>query len=204
MSKEGPVGPVGYIKGGTHPEHYPETTVPEVAFIGRSNAGKSTLINSLTGSKSLARTSSTPGRTQAIQFFDVAGQYVFADLPGYGYAKAPSSVRRQFGPMMRNYLGSRDTLAVVVLIVDIRRTFGPDEEKLLDLIEEHERNLLLVLNKADKLSKSKIRLQVRKIAESAGLEPDHFHTYSGRTGAGRKDLWAAIRESAAPASAESE
>lgn len=181
-----------YLKGGTGPAHYPEPDRPEFAFIGRSNAGKSTLINTLTGVKGLARTSSTPGRTQAIQFFqlDRGGRdIVFADLPGYGYAKAPANVRKQFLPMVERYLDVRDSLAGVVLVADIRREPGEQEDALIERVAEREIPLLLVLSKSDKLSKSKLGLRVREVARAYDLEADHFFPYSGLTGAGRDELW---------------
>ena len=93
-----------YIKAGTAPSHYPSVGYPEIAFVGRSNVGKATLINGLTGRNGLARASNTPGRTQLIQFFDIASRWVFADLPGYGYAKVPASIRKSWAPMINTYL----------------------------------------------------------------------------------------------------
>lgn len=190
-----------YLKGGTEPSHYPEPILPEFAFIGRSNAGKSTLINTLTGVKSLARTSSTPGRTQAIQFFrlerGMGTDIVFADLPGYGYAKAPIGVRKQFIPMVERYLDVRRSLAGVVLLADVRRDPSDQEEALIDRVCEREIPLLLVLSKSDKLAKSKLRLRVREVARAYDLDPEHFFPYSGLTNAGRDELWRALVDLAA-------
>jgi GTP-binding protein len=181
-----------YIKGGTKPEHYPEHELPEFAFVGRSNAGKSTLINALTGRKALARTSGTPGRTQAIQFFSVGKTLVFADLPGYGFARAPSAVRKDFVPMVRTYLGKRKNLRGVVLIADIRRDPTPEEEELLDLFDRHSIPAILVLSKADKLSRNQRRKRVAEVSEAYGLDPEHFFPYSGLHRTGVDAIWDAI------------
>lgn len=181
--------PCSYLSGGTTPEHYPERELPEFAFVGRSNSGKSTLINTLVGKKGLARTSAMPGRTQAIQFFDVANTLTFADLPGYGFAKAPGSVKREFAPMLRRYLAARVPLRGVVLIADIRRDPTGDEEELLEAIQDREVHVFLALSKADKLSKSEIRPRVEKIAKQLDLNPSYFFAYSGSTGLGRDAIW---------------
>ena len=121
-----------FIKSAAKPAHYPPADLPEIAFAGRSNVGKSSLINCLVNRKGLVRTSSTPGRTQLINFFDVNGEFVLVDLPGYGYAKVPLAVKKEWGPMMEAYLSSRDTLAGVVLILDIRREPSPEDRQMLD------------------------------------------------------------------------
>lgn len=110
-----------FIKSATAPPHYPEGVFPEVAFVGRSNVGKSSLINVLVGQKNLAKTSNTPGRTQLINFFLINHHYVFVDLPGYGFARVPEAVRRNWGPMVETYLKERPNLRLVILIMDIRR-----------------------------------------------------------------------------------
>ena len=110
-----------FVKSATKPANYPESSLPEVAFAGRSNVGKSSLLNVMVQRKSLVRTSSTPGRTQLINFFDLNEELLLVDLPGYGFAKVPMSVKKQWGPMIRTYLQSRENLRAVVMLFDIRR-----------------------------------------------------------------------------------
>ena len=109
-----------FVTSAVAPEGYPNERLPEIAFMGRSNVGKSSLINSLLGNRKLARTSSTPGRTQLINFFRVNGSFLFVDLPGYGYAKVPERIRRTWGEMVENYLANRKELVLSILIIDSR------------------------------------------------------------------------------------
>ena len=108
-----------FIKSATRPAHYPEEILPEIAFAGRSNVGKSSLINVLVNRKNLVRTSNTPGRTQLINFFRINEVFTFVDLPGYGFAKVPLSVKKEWGPMMETYLSKRENLRGVVLILSL-------------------------------------------------------------------------------------
>ena len=111
-----------FITSATKPSQYPPARLPEIAFAGRSNVGKSSLINTLVNRKRLVKTSSTPGRTRLINFFEINQQIGFVDLPGYGYARVPESVKKTWGPMIETYLSNRNTLKGVVVILDIRRT----------------------------------------------------------------------------------
>src|SRR5512138_1254205 len=126
-----------FIKSATKPAHYPEGELPEIAFAGRSNVGKSSLINALANRKSLVRTSSTPGRTQLINFFDINGTFTLVDLPGYGFAKVPLEVKRQWGPMMQTYLSHRSNLRGVVLIVDVRRVPKDEDIQMLEWLRAY-------------------------------------------------------------------
>ena len=121
-----------FVLSAKEPAHYPPAVLPEIAFAGRSNVGKSSLINTLLNRKRLARTSNTPGRTQEINFFRVNDRFAFIDLPGYGYAKVPESIRKQWGPMVETYLRERDTLRLVVLILDVRRDPSEEDLQLID------------------------------------------------------------------------
>jgi len=142
-----------FIKSATKPAHYPEGDLPEIAFAGRSNVGKSSLINALVNRKALVRTSSTPGRTQLINFFDVNGTFTLVDLPGYGFAKVPLEVKKQWGPMMQTYLSSRINLRGVVLIFDIRRIPKDEDIQLLEWLRTFGIPPILVVTKCDKVSK---------------------------------------------------
>lgn len=185
-------GRVDYVKGGTAPEHYPESALPEVAFVGRSNVGKSTLINVLTNRRALARTSGTPGRTQQLNWFSVDERLLLADLPGYGYAKVPLSVKRAWRPMIDKYLERRTNLRLVVLIVDIRREPGREEHELIEWLQEHQRPTLIAVTKIDKIAKNQRFSRYRAIAEDLGLSRDHLFPFSGLSGDGRDELWDAI------------
>ena len=182
-----------FIKSATRPAHYPPAQLPEIAFAGRSNVGKSSLINTLVNRKHLVKTSSTPGRTQLINFFDINQQIVFVDLPGYGYAKVPQSVRKKWGPMIETYLSRRITLRVVVAIMDIRRTPQQEELNLLGWLSHYAISAIVVLTKTDKLSKSKSAQQYRRIAETLTLNPDDLILFSAKTRRGRDTLWKAIQ-----------
>jgi GTP-binding protein len=163
----------------------PTFDLPEFAFAGRSNVGKSTLINRLTKSHGLARTSSTPGRTQQINFFLLPEKMVFADLPGYGFAKVPERIRAAWKPLLEHYLEGRDPLRGVVVIIDARRGLGDEDQLLIDYAERCARPAIVVANKIDKLRQAeRVRLQ-RELKEKA---PD-FIAFSGTTGEGERDLW---------------
>ena len=166
--------------------------MPEVAFAGRSNVGKSSLINVLVNRKRLVKTSSTPGRTQLINFFDINGSVTFVDLPGYGYAKVPASVRKKWGPMIETYLSGRNTLIGVVIILDIRRTPRQEEHDLIAWLGHHSIAMIVVLTKADKLSKTKQTKQCTVIANSLEMDPDQLILFSAKSRKGREDVWHAI------------
>jgi GTP-binding protein len=191
-----------FIKSAAKPAHYPPATLPEIAFAGRSNVGKSSLINVLVNRKNLVRTSSTPGRTQLINFFDVNGRFILVDLPGYGYAKVPLSVKREWGPMMESYLSSRPTLAGVVLILDIRREPSLEDRQMLDWLRAFAIPPILVATKCDKVSKNdKMRLAAQ-IARTLGVEKGELTFFSTLTREGKDDIWERIGSLLYPASEE--
>ena len=177
-----------FIKSATRPTHYPECQFPEIAFAGRSNVGKSTLINALLNRKNLVRTSATPGRTQMINFFNVNQRFVLVDLPGYGFAKVPVAVRKAWGPMVRTYLEIRDCLAATVFIIDIRRTPGDEDLELLDWLEEFGVPTIPVISKIDKVSRSQRRQHVERIAGVTGLSVDSFSLFSALRREGIEDI----------------
>ncbi len=177
----------------------PPDDLPEIAFVGRSNVGKSSLINRLLNRRRLARTSSTPGRTQLLNFFLINGAFRFADLPGYGYARVPASVRRQWGPMIEGYLSGRANLRAIVLIMDIRRTPEAQERYLMDWFRQLQRSCVAVLTKTDKLKRS--RLAGRRQAAAAALDCSlqEMVLFSAKSGQGKDDIWCRIQSLLAPA-----
>mgnify|MGYP006271860527 CR=1 FL=1 len=181
-----------FVTSAAAPKGYPPPRLPEIAFAGRSNVGKSSLINVLVNRKRLVKTSRTPGRTQLINFFDVNDRVTFVDLPGYGYAKVPEAIRRKWGPMIETYLSGRETLRGVVLLLDIRRTPGTEEMDLLHWLDVHHLPALLVATKADKLSRSKQNRQIAAIAHTLGVSPAAIQRFSAPTRMGRDPLWERI------------
>jgi GTP-binding protein len=186
-----------FIKSATEPSHYPEGVFPEVAFVGRSNVGKSSLINALVRRKNLAKTSNTPGRTQLINFFLINHRYAFVDLPGYGFARVPEAVRRNWGPMVETYLKERPNLRLVILIMDIRRDPAAQDLDLLQWFNHCRIPVLLVLTKIDKLSKSQVRLRAHQIEEMLMKGADLKTAtgpvlFSAKTGEGKDVLWSVI------------
>ena len=181
-----------FVTSATRPAQYPAALLPEIAFAGRSNVGKSSLINTLVNRKRLVKTSSTPGRTQLINFFDINRQMGFVDLPGYGYAKAPLAVRKNWGPMIETYLSKRKTLKGVVVIMDIRRIPRQEELNLLGWLAHYSIAGISVLTKTDKLSKNKLARQHHLIARALEKDKDDFILFSAKTRYGKDTLWKAI------------
>ena len=196
-SSQGPgmiVKSAEFITSAVQPQQYPPADLPEIAFAGRSNVGKSSLINTLVNRKRLVKTSSTPGRTQLINFFAINQAFRFVDLPGYGYAKVPAGVRRQWGPMIETYLTQRRSLRGLILIVDIRRTPGQEEEDLLQWLDHHGIACRIVATKADKLSRNKQVRPARQIAAQLALADDALVLFSAKSRLGLAAVWQHIEE----------
>lgn len=183
-----------FVTSAVKPEQYPLAELPEVAFGGRSNVGKSSLINTLVNRKRLVKTSSTPGRTQLINFFVVNHVLSLVDLPGYGYAKVPAAVRKKWGPMVETYLSKRPNLKMLILLMDIRRTPGVEELNFLDWLDHYGIGVIPVLTKSDKLSKTKQAKQNQLAAETLGLPDAQFVRFSAKTRQGRDELWRRIAQ----------
>lgn len=181
-----------FIKSAVKPKDFPPSELPEVAFVGRSNVGKSSLINVLANRKALVRTSSTPGRTQLINFFDINGILTLVDLPGYGYAKAPPDVRKQWGPMIETYLAKRENLKAVVLILDIRRIPSDGDLEMLRWLEMYNIPPVIVLTKCDKLSKVERARQTALIATAIKRDKAMMLPFSALSKDGRDGVWQEI------------
>lgn len=174
---------------------------PEIAFVGRSNVGKSSLLNRLLGRKGLARTSQTPGRTQAVNYFLVNRRFYFVDLPGYGYARVPRDVREGWGRMAADYLAKRDSLVLSIHIVDSRHDPTQLDLQLREWLEFHGRPFLTVATKSDKLSQNELRKSLARTTRafgSAGDDGGGIIAYSAVTGRGREAVWRAIEEAVTP------
>jgi GTP-binding protein len=164
--------------------------LPEIAILGRSNVGKSTLLNHLFGSRNLVKTSSTPGKTRALNFFKVDNHFICVDMPGYGYAKVPLAEKKKWGVLIENYLNLRDSLGLVLFLFDIRRLPGKEEEQLFSWIAHRNLPAILVLTKVDKLGKSERLMQTKRITDRLKILP--FVHYSATKNEGRKELIALI------------
>jgi GTP-binding protein len=178
-----------YLTSAVKPSGYPPPGPPEIAFAGKSNVGKSSLINSLVKRKKLVKVSSTPGRTQMINFFSVAGDNLrLVDLPGYGFAKVPLKVKASWQKMVEAYLTSRETLAGVVVILDIRREPSTDDQMLLDFLAAHQVPSVVVVTKADKLSNNKRNSRLAKLKPKIKIYDPDFVPYSSLNSMGRPQL----------------
>lgn len=185
---------VEFIKSAVAPSHYPPEDFPEIAFAGRSNVGKSSLINCLVQRKKLVRTSRTPGQTQTINFFMVNDAFYFVDLPGYGFAKVSESTRREWGPMVERYMTVRKSLRGVVLILDIRHVPTQDDLQLWGWLTARRAAVIPVLTKVDKIGRTRRPSHLKDAAQSLGISPDQFILFSAETGEGREMLLGHLTE----------
>ncbi len=184
----------------------PATDLPEVAFVGRSNVGKSTLINALTGQKQLARTSNTPGRTQQINLFDLGSRLILADLPGYGYAKAPKPTVDQWHRLIRTYLKGRPTLRIVCVLIDARHGLKTVDDDYMKLLADAAVAYRVILTKADQIKPAALEGLLQDVTGALkhriGAHPEPIAT-SARDQAGLAELRAALAEFALPRAPQS-
>jgi len=182
-----------FLKSALKPDDYPRDGRPEFAFVGRSNVGKSSLMNALLGRKGLAKTSGTPGKTQTINFFDINGKFYFVDLPGYGYAKVPKTLKDAWNRVMTQYLRQREPLRMAAVLLDARHVPTDNDLHMLELLENAEVPTLLVATKIDKLKQSERKTNLRRIHEAVGLDEEGLVVpFSAITGEGVRPLWAII------------
>ena len=184
---------VAFLKSAVSESQYPLPDKPEIAFAGRSNVGKSSVINVLVKRKKMAKTSSTPGRTQTINFFSVGDRFNLVDLPGYGYARVPPQVRKAWGTMVEAYLRGRSNLRAVVVILDIRRDPAEGDLNLIEWLAHYGRERIVVLTKTDKVSRAEALSRAKRLGDQlalgAGRRPILF---SAKTRVGREEIWQEI------------
>lgn len=184
-----------FVKSALNPDDFPKGGYPEVVFAGRSNVGKSSLLNTLMGQRGLAKTSKTPGKTRTINFFAVNERFYFVDLPGYGFAKVPKGMKAAWGRMLTGYLNHRDPLRLAIHLIDARHPPTRNDFELLDLLTQAQRPTLLVATKWDKLKQRERATSVRTIRKAFELEEDALVLpVSSETGEGIKDLRGVIAD----------
>jgi GTP-binding protein len=183
-----------FVKSAVNPSQYPADRYPEIAFAGKSNVGKSSLINSLVNRRKLALTSATPGKTRLLNFFLINERFSFVDLPGYGFAKVPLEMKKDWGPMVEKYLEERKCLRLVILILDVRRDPSEDDFSLMQWLRHYGRAFLVVLTKADKLSRTQSRLRLESMRQALGVVGEDITLFSTVTGEGKGEIWKTISE----------
>ena len=183
-----------FIKSGTAPKHYPPPDLPEIAFAGRSNVGKSSLINILANRKGLAKTSNTPGRTQSLNFFTINDKCYFTDLPGFGYAKVPEAIKRAWAPMVETYLTERRNLRLVLVVMDVRRDPVDDDRSFLGWLEARRIPYFLAMTKVDKMSRGQAKTRQDAICRLLGVDPGVSVLFSSKTSEGKDRIWSGIAE----------
>jgi len=185
---------VYFLKSCTKQSQFPDYHYPEFAFLGRSNVGKSSLINMLMSRKDLVKTGAKPGVTKTINFFVIDDNTSIVDLPGYGYAKLPAELRRSFMPMIKNFIKDRKHLKLAFLLIDIRRIPDEFEHDLISYLIDNEIPVAITLTKCDKLSKNQINKNAEKIRNVLEVEKDAIFFTSSKSTAGKKDLLGLIED----------
>ncbi|MBS4022967.1 MAG: YihA family ribosome biogenesis GTP-binding protein [Dethiobacter sp.] len=182
-----------YTASAVKQEQFPKIELPEFAFVGRSNVGKSTLLNSLLNRKKLAHTSSTPGKTRTINFFLINNSFYFVDLPGYGYARVSMEMKKSWGIFAESYLRERETLKLIIMLVDIRHPPTDQDRDMYEWLIHFDLPTVIVATKTDKISRSKRQLHVDQIRKGLGLGPQGpVILYSAETGEGKEEVWRRI------------
>lgn len=182
-----------FILSAAKVEQFPESNLPEIAFAGRSNVGKSSMINKLLNKKSLVKVGNTPGKTRLINFFEIENKFMFTDLPGYGYAAVSKAEKAAWGKLIEKYFALRRQLALCVLLLDIRRTPNDDDLRMLEAMQLSNIETIAVLTKADKLSGNGKAKQIKIISDTLKIDKKNLIMFSSVTGLGKDDLWNVIK-----------
>lgn len=178
-----------------NPQQYPAHRLPEIALVGRSNVGKSSIINALLGRKNLAKVAAEPGKTRQINFFNVDDALYFADLPGYGYARVSKTEKAAWSKMIETYLNSRVQLKLILMLVDIRHAPSEDDQTMFDWLVNQDRSRLLIATKLDKISRGQVHKQLQTIRATLDMNPEEtIIPVSAHTGQGRDEVWCQIRK----------
>lgn len=194
-----------FVISAVGPAQYPDDALPEIALAGRSNVGKSSLINRMISRKNLARTSSTPGKTQHLNYYRINDGLYFVDFPGYGYAKVSKTQRAAWGAMIEKYLLERDALKLVLLVVDLRHPPSKDDVNMYDWLQYYNRPVCVVATKADKIPRSRWQKHIKMVKETLGFQPQHSMVmFSSESGLGKDELWSIIQSYADRAPDEDE
>ena len=189
--------PARYVTSASKPDEFPPPTLPEIAVVGRSNVGKSSLINGLVGQDGLARTSRTPGRTRLLNWFEISAKpkpFHLVDLPGYGFAQVSQAMRESWRPLIETYLEKRENLAGVLLLIDIRRGVQEEELDFVPWLAEREKPIVVALTKSDKLPKNKRTLEVMAAKKALGLRREPFAVSTLDSPSGLDPLWRAVTQ----------
>ena len=174
---------------------FPVHNMPEIAFAGKSNVGKSSLLNAMLNRRALARTSSQPGKTQTINFYSVQDTFMCVDLPGYGYAQVSKSERERWGKLIEGYLQKREQLQKIILLIDIRHEVGSNDKMMYDWIKHYHNEVIVVATKMDKIKRSQVQKQLSVIRKGLGLSgEDKLIAFSSETKQGKEELWKVIEE----------
>lgn len=179
-----------FIISAVKEEQYPTDGLVEFALAGRSNVGKSSFINKMIGRKNLARTSSKPGKTQTLNFYKINDAFYFVDVPGYGFARVSKSEREAWGRMIETYLGQREPLKMVLLIVDLRHAPSKDDQLMYEWLKHYDIPTMIVATKADKIPKGKHQKHVKIVKETLQVDKnDTVVLFSSETGLGKEEAW---------------
>ena len=182
-----------FLTTAVEPKGYPDGNLPEIAFVGRSNVGKSSLINALSSRKALAMASGVPGKTRTINFFIINDDIIFVDLPGYGYAKAPKSEMKSWGKMAENYLLNRRCLKAVIFLLDIRRVPSQDDRQMYDWLKYYGHRIIIAATKTDKLNQRETAASLKNMSAALGLAVDDKPiAFSSVKKTGREELWESV------------
>lgn len=183
-----------FILSAAKPEQFIKSSLPEVCFAGRSNVGKSSMINKILNRKNLVKVGNTPGKTRLVNFFNIDDTYIFTDLPGYGYAAVSKSERAAWGKLIEYYFAHRKNLALCVLLLDIRRIPNDDDIKMIAAMQSRSVPLIAVLTKSDKLSNNEKAKQIKIISEKTLIPKDNLIIFSAVTGTGKEQIWQEIKK----------